>query len=251
MPQNGLHGLVGLAAAKQLAPLAPREEAVPFVTAITLGAMLPDIDMYPTAVVFLSGREDLVYAVHRTLAHSLWVLLLLIGAGAVARERWKTGRWICWGLALGGFTHVFLDAFFWFAPLDLFWPLSRLPPDRPLLPVIHLWSGMRLPALWGKPDLLENSLMAFELAALALYLLALRRISRQVNPRCPAAEGLIRWERWAWISFGISFVGAVVLPSSAQKVLVHVPYLLAFLPYCWWQTVKRRETIATWSLRES
>src|SRR5262245_43298331 len=78
-------------------------------------------------------------------------------------------------MALGMLTHVCLDAFFWFAPLDLFWPFSHLPADRPILPVLDLWAPARpLPAVLGKKDLLVNLREAFDFAAFALYLMALR-----------------------------------------------------------------------------
>jgi membrane-bound metal-dependent hydrolase YbcI (DUF457 family) len=249
MPQNGFHGLVGLAVAKGVTPRAPAAAAQPLAVGITLGAMLPDIDMYPTAVVFLLGRPDLIYVMHRTLTHSLLAILIVAGLGAVLRRRSTAGAWACWGLSLGMLTHVFLDAFFWFAPLDLFWPLSHLPPGKPVMPVIDLWSSVRpLPAVLGKPDLLVNLREACEFAAFALYLMTLRRVTRRANTPAGACAGLGRWERWAWAGFGIALVGAWVLPRGLQEVLVVGPYLLAFAPYCWRQTVRLRGAVARWSL---
>jgi hypothetical protein len=221
----------------------------PLAVGITLGAMLPDIDMYPTAVVFLLGRPDLIYVMHRTLTHSLLAILIVAGLGMVLRRRSAAAAWACWGLALGMLTHVTLDAFFWFAPLDLFWPFSHLPPGKPVLQVIDLWSGARpLPAVLGKPDVLVNLREACEFAAFALYLMALRRVTRRGNASAGKSMSMVRWEQCAWAGFGIALVGAWMLPRGLEEMLVVGPYLLAFAPYCWRQTLRLRGAVAHWSL---
>jgi membrane-bound metal-dependent hydrolase YbcI (DUF457 family) len=276
MPQNGFHGLMGLAVAKWVAPRAPAAVAEPFVATVTLGAMLPDIDAYPAAVLFLMGRHDLTYAVHRTLTHSLLAILIVAAVG-VGLRRSPRAAWACWGLSLGMATHAFLDTFFWFAQLDFFWPFSHLPPDAPVLPVIDLWRHARpLPGLFGNRDFLANLREAFELAAFALYLMALRRVTQQrsglqapssklhvrgdslpldheLPPSQPGAwslepgAALRRWERWAWAGFVVALAAAFLLPNGLQQVLVYTPYLLALAPYCWRQTWQQRESIARWS----
>jgi membrane-bound metal-dependent hydrolase YbcI (DUF457 family) len=249
MPQNGFHGLVGLAAARWSVPHVPVAVAEPFAGGIVLGAMLPDIDMYPTAIAFLAGRHDLIYVIHRTLTHSLLAVLVVAGVGAALLRRSPAGAWAGFGLALGMLTHCVLDLFLWFAPIDLFWPFSRLPAGAPLLPVIDLWTGVRpLPGLFGRPYLLRNLLSALELAAFALYLLALRRLAARGPKGDGIASGIRRWERWTWAGFGVAVVGAFVLSNTLQEVLVHVPYLLALVPYCWRQAILLRAQIARWSL---
>lgn len=248
MPQNGFHGLVGLAVARWTVPRAPAAVAEPLTVGITLGAMLPDIDMYPTAVLFLLGRQELIYVAHRTVTHSLLAILVAAVVGAALRRRSRKTAWLCWGLALGILTHAVLDVFFWFAPLDLFWPLSHLPPDAPLLPVIDLWARARpLPAVFGRPAFLINLREAFEFAAFALYLLTLRRLSSSGQEAGKARTTLRRWEQWAWAGFAVALVGAFVLTNALQEVLVYAPWLLAFAPYCWAQTIKLRGQIARWS----
>jgi membrane-bound metal-dependent hydrolase YbcI (DUF457 family) len=249
MPQNGFHGLAGLAAARWVAPRVPAAAAEIVAASVVLGAMLPDVDVYPAAVATLLGRDDLTYDIHRTFTHSLLAVLLVLGAGAVLRRRSPAAAWACGGLALGMLTHLFLDAFFWFAPLDLFWPFSRLPADTPLLPVIDLWSSVRpLPALFGKPDLLVNLREAWEPGAFALYLLALRRVTQRDEPRAPKAQRLARWERWGWAGFAVALAGAVTLPHTAVEFFVYALWLLALAPFCWSQTVRLRREIARWSL---
>ena len=233
---------MGLAVAKAAAPYLPAQTAPYWVTGITLGAMLPDIDMYPTALAFLAGKHDWVYLIHRSATHSLLLIAVLALAGALFGLRSPTGQWTCFGLSLGVATHVLLDAFFWFAPLDLFWPLSHLPPGHPLLPILNLWSGAVIPSLW------LNLRDACEFAASALFLLALRRISVRAGKPAPEARGLKRWEIAAWIAFAVGIVGAFlfVAKPGRQVILVEAPLLLAFMPYSWLAAYREREAIAVW-----
>ena len=243
MPQNGIHGLVGLRTARwavERLPAADDRLAV----AVVMGAMLPDIDLYPAAIAFLLGRHDLVYAFHRTLSHSLLILGLLMAAGL--REQWRS---VCWGLALGISTHEALDLFFWFTQIDLFWPLSHLPPDSPLFPVINLWHGVRIPPVFGRPHLIPNALAAGDFAALALYLRRLGAVAAEGGAAGPALATMQRWEGWCWSAFGVGMGGALVLTEAGQEMLVMTPFLLLFLPYCWGQTLRFRNEIAAWARR--
>src|ERR1051326_154960 len=155
MPQNGFHGLIGLATAKALAKRVPGAAAQPFVAGIVLGSMLPDVDMYPTGIAFLLKRADLTYVIHRTATHSLLFAFALLLLGLIPRT-----RWLFIGLSLGVCTHILLDTFFWFTQIDMFWPFSRLGTG---LPIVNLWSHERLTGLWA------NFREAFESAALALF----------------------------------------------------------------------------------
>ena len=242
MPQNGFHGLVGLAVAKWAAPHVPNASAPAFVSGVTLGAMLPDIDMYPTAIVVLLGRPDLIYITHRTATHSLALMAALIVAGAIAGRRFPTVGWALHGLGLGVATHILLDLFFWFAPLDLFWPLSRLPVGRPMMPIVNLWSGSRI------PPILLNVREAFEFAAFGLLLAALRRIGLGTHCGADQLAGIKKWEIAAWVAFVIAIAGAIIFRSkpSLQNLLVTTPCLLAFLPFCWAATFRMRDCIVAW-----
>lgn len=235
MPQNGFHGLVGLVAARFVARRVPRQEAEPLVAGTVFGAMLPDVDMYPTAVAFLMGRKDLIYVIHRSLTHSLAFVLVLLLAGALSRRSaWRFGLW---GLGIGVATHVLLDLFLWFAQLDLFWPLSHLPAEQPLLPIADLWRSASV------PHLLTNIREAMEFAAFALLLLALGRIGVQ-------SRHLGHAQLLAWILFAATLATAFVFREKPgiQNVIVFAPYLLFFLPFCWLQVWNHRSVIAEWAL---
>jgi hypothetical protein len=219
MPQNGFHGLVGLATARALAKKLPEPEAL--VPGIVLGSMLPDIDMYPTAIAVLLRRSDLMYVIHRSATHSLlFVLLLWVIAAAIPRR-----RWILFGLGIGVITHIALDIFFWFAPIDLFWPFGH---------EIDLWGGIKLAGF------LINIREAFEFAAFALLLGALRRITR---------ADLRKWERGAWIGFGVALVTAFIFSARTdlQNFVVTTPYLLLLIPYCWSRVWLLRRSLAAWA----
>lgn len=219
MPQNGFHGLVGLATARLLARRVPSPEA--FVPGVVLGSMLPDIDMYPTAIAVLMGHKELIYVIHRSATHSLlFVGVLCLGAALFARC-----RWLLLGLAVGVLTHLTLDIFFWFAAIDLFWPFGR-PVD--------LWGEIRRVPLW------LNIREAFEFAAFALFLGALRRIT---------GADLRKWELGTWIGFGIALVTAVLFRErdDLQNRVVTTPYLLLLIPFCWSRVWILRKELALWA----
>lgn len=234
MPQNGFHGLVGLGVARGLTKRVPANVAPAFAGSVALGSMLPDIDLYPTAIAFLAGRMDLIYVIHRTATHCLPLILVLGLAGALARS--SIARFAMWGLAVGVLTHAALDTLFWFTQVDLFWPLSRVPPGRPMLPIVNFWSDLRMPALF------VNLREACEYLAFALLLTALHRIS-------PSQTHLALWRRAAWVYFGCMVVTAFALGSmpKIQNVLVTAPYLLAFLPVTWTAVWRARDDIARWA----
>ncbi len=276
MPQNGFHGLVGLAAARAFTGRVPSEAAASFAGGTVLGAMLPDADMYPTAIAFLAGRGDLTYTLHRTATHSLLAAGIALGIGLALRGRRPAVGWGVIGLALGIATHLLLDAFLWFAPLDLFWPLSHVPfaagtwywprdgdGGSALLPVLDFWglehaghaTGRHLPAVIGRPDLLPNLREALELPAFACFLLALRRIRSGAGTAIAAGQTnspphhltTRKLELAAWSLGAVALVTAFLLPAKWQQVLVFTPYLLVFTPYCWRLAWQSRDAVAYWS----
>jgi membrane-bound metal-dependent hydrolase YbcI (DUF457 family) len=220
MPQNGFHGLIGLATARALARKVPSPEF--FVPGVVLGAMLPDIDMYPTAIAVLLKHTELIYVIHRSATHSLLFILLLGLAGLALVQH----RWLLFGLAVGVVTHVTVDIFFWFAGIDLFWPFGH---------AIDLWNGVK------PPPLLINIREAFEPAAFALFLGCLRRIT---------GADLLKWEIGAWLLFGIALVTAYIFRtrSDLQNFVVTTPYLLLLIPFCWSRVWVLRKEITEWAL---
>lgn len=243
MPQNGLHGLFGLASARGLARFAPADYRSGWVGGLVLGAMLPDIDMYPTGVAFLLGRKDLVYVIHRTATHSLVVVALAIVAALLWRWRRPGPGWMVLGLALGSAGHAVLDVFFWFTEIDLFWPLSHWPPDSPFLPMVDLWQGQRMEGL------AYNIREACEFAAFALYLRMVQVAVRRFDETDRELAGMKKWEIALWVFFAIALATAFLFRETAsrQNYVVTTPYLLAFLPYCWLKTWRNRDALSRWA----
>ena len=219
MPQNGFHGLAGLATARLLARRLPSPETL--VPGVVLGSMLPDIDMYPTAIAVLMGRKDLIYVIHRSATHSLLFIAIL----CVVALLWTRHRWLLFGLAVGVLTHITLDMFFWFAPIDMFWPFGH-PVD--------LWGEIRRVPLW------LNIREAFEFGAFALLLGTLRRIT---------GADLRKWEVGTWIAFGIALITAFIFREreDLQNKVVTTPYLLLLIPFCWSRVWTLRKELARWA----
>src|SRR5579871_1682039 len=239
MPQNGLHGLVGLWAARASRRAVPSNLLPPFALGIVLGSMLPDVDMYPVGIATAFGAKFDIYAVHRTAAHSLLLILAVLAVGLCIPRR-RPGRATALGLSLGFATHALLDIFFWFAPIDLFWPLHDVLPNVRFVDPINLWSAVHLP---GWAISLRDS---FEFGAFALYLLALRRVIRAVAVNDDGEAGLLRAEVILWALFLITLATSTVASTKLQQVLVFTPLLLFAMPYCWLQTWRYRREIGAW-----
>jgi membrane-bound metal-dependent hydrolase YbcI (DUF457 family) len=208
-------------------------QAQPFATGILLGAMLPDADLYPAAIAYALGYRDLFYAFHRTFTHSLAGAAFLLILALVLRRR-PAAYWACLGAALGVGTHLVLDLAFWFRPVDLFWPLSRLPHSA--IPVVNFWQGTAAPVLLGRPDLFPNLIAAGELGAAALYLGALRSLTGDTRLRA--------WVTASAAVFALTLVTAWILSLSQQRILAQAATIGVFQPVMWWSTWRLRHAIA-------
>jgi membrane-bound metal-dependent hydrolase YbcI (DUF457 family) len=234
LPQNAFHGLVGLALARALVVAA----------AATIGAMAPDADVYAGVAGVLAGHPEVVDVCHRTATHSLLAIAVVAGIGLAFRHSPRFA-WGCWAAALGMATHDLLDIFFWFAPIDLFWPFSHLPPEKPLLPVINLWKGAFPASLHGQYDRIFGLRDSMEFAASLLFITALLRIAGR------PVQGLQRLRVGGWLMLGVALIGAFSLPYPKEIYVVMVPLLGLFLPATWWFSCSLREEIARWAARSS
>lgn len=249
MPQSGFHGLVGLATVRAVSRRVPALARPAFAAAVVLGAMLPDIDMYPTVVAVLTkadgqNADAIVYAYHRTASHSVFVILLLALVGVLVRKK-PTWSWAFWGLSLGTLTHLVLDVFFWFAQLDAMWPLSRYPREKPLFNIINIWGS-------DYKGNISNVRDACEFLAFALLLGSIRRIAvgrEGVSDKAIKFHLIVEWILWGcWL---IALVTAFKTDPPVQQRIVNAPYLLFFLPYCWSRVWVYRHAIADWGAREN
>lgn len=244
MPQNGIHGLVGLATARTLARKVP-EPRGPLVLGLLFGSMLPDADLYPACILYLSGHPDLLYAVHRSVTHSILAILAVLGLAKLSDPR-NSRRALYIGAVIGMAIHSFLDIFFWFSPIDLFWPLSHIPPTHPLLPVVNLWKDVHLPPVLGRPDLLNNLLTAMEIGSCAVYATFVRSLAGEITG--PLRKRILGWERMTWVAAVLAVVLAFILPKATMDIAVMAPLLLLFLPFIWWLTYWCREAICRWAM---
>lgn len=246
MPQTAAHALVGLGVAKVMAPRVPDKAKVGVAVAAIAGAVFPDLDMYPAAVAFVTGHKELVHVLHRTATHSVWLVLLLAIAGMLLHRSSQTSAWVCWSAAAGMATHVFLDIFFFYWPVDLFWPLSHLPHEAPLLPVVNLWpAGTPEVPVLGNEDFLANLIEGAELAFVALYLLAVRRMAGCGEAPTVNTSRVLLWERVAWALFAVSVLTGVGLSESWQMTWVHGTLYLWFWPYSAVQTWRARQALVS------
>lgn len=122
-----------------------RSRDAAFSVAVVAAGLAPDIDGLTLAF----GRDAYV-RYHRTVAHSLLGAVLVgAAAAALALLAWRTvkgrsqdlgapriglsWRWLCLAAALGGISHVAIDAIYpW--PIPLLWPFSTAKDCFPLFP---------------------------------------------------------------------------------------------------------------------
>ncbi len=238
MPQNALHGLVGLAVCRRMGRNAA--QAQPWVMGVILGLMLPDADLYPAGILRLAGVIDGFDVIHRTATHSLFLVVLLMILGGVFRSKpvWSAA---CMGLSLGVGLHIFLDVFMWFSALPLLWPLNVLGEGD--LGVVDVWKGVEI------PEMAKSFRDVLEMLFAAIYLTSLAKIGRE-DPGTSSARKLKGCVYVCWGLLAVTSVVAFFVPYDGKMVFVTGVLLLVFvLPVLWWQTWRLRAPITAWCLR--
>ncbi|MDR7420491.1 MAG: metal-dependent hydrolase [Armatimonadota bacterium] len=229
MAQNGIHGLVGLAASR----LAGDRGAFRF--GVVLGNIAPDLDLIPLALLYLFNR-DLALSMHRTFTHSLVTAAAVALAAAWLGRRGGRGlraRWIGVGLAAGIVMHGSLDALVWFTPVDLGWPLHLLGlPAR-----VDLWAGYR------PPGRVNSYLGAADYLAYAVYLSTLGIMARRHATDQAFVPALRRWVIVFSALFVVYMALARLLSPQAFTVVHYGPFSLAWVPLIVWVSVRMRATI--------
>ena len=250
MAQSGFHGLVGLGAARAVFARVPVVARTAFVVGTVLGAVIPDIDMYPTAIAVLlspAGQaQNVAYEWHRTATHSVAFLLVLYLIGLFAYSK-PAVRWVFWGLALGVATHEVLDILFWFAQIDLMWPFSILPHGNAYFQIVNVW-----PKPGAQSDsLIPNIRDAFEFAAFGLFLISLRRIASFQSDLREKIRSQSKVEYAVWAYFLVALVTAFTFRNdyATQQKVVFVPWLLFLAPYAWYRIWVYRTAIVSWAER--
>lgn len=201
MAQFGIHALIGLWIAWALPMFSPYILRVSFAAGIYFGCVFPDIDIYAAAIAEVV-RPGSAMSYHRNLTHSVLVafaLLVLFAAiellvrnkkkrhehhlyeieaanldddallalsGALSsQEKYLGIDFKVFGLGLfsGMLIHILLDILFWFAPINLLFPLPNLGIGR----VIDAWEY--------KPNYTVTAILSLsELLCMAAFFLVLR-----------------------------------------------------------------------------
>jgi membrane-bound metal-dependent hydrolase YbcI (DUF457 family) len=220
MAQAGLHSIVSL----PLRKWSVKREWL--MLGVVLGSMLPDADNLAVAVATITKSST--QGLHRTLSHSLFIILAIILIGYLIGQATKQSRWNNFGLGLGLgiFLHSLLDVFLWFDGVAVLWPI----------PVwLNLWSRVTPPGWWT--TLMQPvELLFFALFFLNLYSLAQKQASDQ---------GFLRKLRF-WIALeAFLFVVFLVLAFTLSKgflTIFGVVYLLS-LGLAIWITIRMHSTI--------
>ena len=127
MPPTGFHGLIGLLIAGKL-------NSKPIKIGFAWGSVFPDLDLLGSIFAFLlTQNRDLTIYMHRSVTHSIIIMLLiLIGGYFVVSFQKYTHRDVyldlmpfLLGLTTGMLLHVFLD-FFYLGGVALLWPLQPM-----------------------------------------------------------------------------------------------------------------------------
>ena len=220
MAQAGLHSIVSL----PLRKWSVKREWL--MLGVVLGSMLPDADNLAVAVATITKSST--QGLHRTLSHSLFMILAIIVIGYLIGQATKQSRWnnLGFGLGLGIFLHSLLDVFLWFDGVAVLWPI----------PVwLNLWSRVTPPGWWT--TLMQPvELLFFALFFLNLYSLAQKQASDQDFLR-----NLRIWIALEAFLFVVFLVLAFTLSKGFLTIFGAV-YLLS-LGLAIWITIRMRSTI--------
>jgi len=125
MVPTAFHGLLGLLIASRL-----NHKYSYTRIGLVAGSVLPDLDLLGSVLIFvLTADIDLTIAFHRSVTHSLVVILSILFISFLANLRYESARKIYFpfilGIVGGMLIHITLDLFY-FDGVTLFWPLQPL-----------------------------------------------------------------------------------------------------------------------------
>jgi hypothetical protein len=236
MGQLGLHGLTSLVAGEYLlsryVPHAATRRALLF--GFTMGSLMPDLDFL--AVVGQYPVDNaLAMHLHRSFSHSLLAALTLWAGfwavGLVMGDRYvsRLGH----GLAVGVAAHFTADMFFWFAPVDIFWPASVYGWLAP----IDLWWWYDTPVLAGR------LMGAAELAAYALYYDHLIRLAIAFGTNREMIAPIRRLATVCWVTWVLLTALSFDVADPSWDLYLYLPIGIVFVPSCFYVTWRMQPTI--------
>ncbi|HEY3363779.1 MAG TPA: metal-dependent hydrolase [Symbiobacteriaceae bacterium] len=236
MAQVGIHALTGLVLGEALlsgsVPSRTRQRALIF--GYVLGNIVPDLD-YLAAVGAYPVSHTLALHLHRGFSHSLLAALALLVGFFVSS--WLMDdpylRYLGYGLAAGVATHMALDIFVWFAPVDVFWPASEFG----IIPPVNLWWWYNAPVLVGR------LLGAFEFGAFGLYYDHLAKLAISYRTDLDAVASLERMATVCWITWAVLSALSLDVKADTYDIWFYIPMGLIFMPSCLYLTWRCQATI--------
>jgi len=125
MAPTGFHGLLGLWFASKLDP---KHNYVR--VGLAAGSVIPDLDLLGSILIFiLTGDKELAIAFHRSVTHSLVVIIVVLTIGYLVNLWFERAQTIYFpfiiGLIVGMVIHITLDMFY-FDGGTLFWPFQPI-----------------------------------------------------------------------------------------------------------------------------
>ena len=172
MPPTGAHGLIGLLIAGKI-------KSKPGKVGFAWGSVFPDLDLLLSVFAFILTQDrDFTIYMHRSVTHSLIVMLLILFCGYCISFTWKQKfpnlfPFII-GLTTGMLLHSLLD-FFYLGGVAIFWPLQ--PMNERIILIDFTFEDLS-PAL---NDLLSKIIATLDGGFEAIYFLVFVHLARKFN----------------------------------------------------------------------
>lgn len=135
MPPTGFHGLLGLLLASKL-----NQKHHKLRIGVVAGSVVPDLDLIGSIILFLlTSNQEVAVGFHRSITHSLVILVLILGLTFVISFFSQTTRSLfpfIIGYVLGVFLHIILDLFY-FDGVTLLWPLQPFGERTRIIPFTY------------------------------------------------------------------------------------------------------------------
>ena len=172
MPPTGFHGLIGLLIAGKI-------NSKPGKVGFAWGSVIPDLDLIGSIVVYILTQDrDFAIYMHRSVTHSLVIMLLIVFCGYFISLIWKKNfpnlfPFII-GVTLGMCLHAILDLFY-LDGVSLLWPL--LPMDERIIILDVTFENLS----HALNDLLSKVIMTLDGGFEAIYYLVFIHLARKFN----------------------------------------------------------------------
>lgn len=134
MPPTGFHGILGLLIAGKI-----KKNYKYTRLGVVWGSVMPDLDLIGSVLLFIftGGNVETTIAFHRSVTHSLIVIMLIFLIAIIFRyltsDKNNDYFQFLFGLVAGMLLHVILDMFY-FSGVTLFWPIQPITEKTIIIP---------------------------------------------------------------------------------------------------------------------